>query len=129
MNYNNAGLNQALELTKSGRLSDALAVLKGLGGDAAAGTTLPWMPDGLAAPGTASGQYGWQPSGSYIPEIGRKYIPPAVITLIDTWGPSGAAAPPGERPAAEPGVAAAAAAALGGEVRHLTHTTSAGSRA
>ena len=132
MNYNNAGLNHALELTKSGRLTDALAVLKGLGGDAGGGPRLPWTPDGLTSPGTESGPYGWQPhasSGSYIPEIGRKYIPPAVIEIIDRWGPSGVAAPPSAQRATEPTAAAAAAAALGGEVRRFTHTTSAGSRA
>ena len=32
MHYNNAGLIQALELTKSGRLPDALAALPGLRG-------------------------------------------------------------------------------------------------
>lgn len=132
MHHYNAGLNQALELTKSGRLPEALAVLKGLGGGAAAGTTLPWMPDGLAVPGTGISQYGWPPqgsSGSYIPEIGRRYIPPAVTKIIDTWGPHGVAALPSAHQAVEPGAAAAAAAALDGEVRHLTHTTSAGSRA
>ena len=132
MHYNNAGLNKALELTMSGRLQEALAVLMGLGGGAAAGTTLPGMPDGLAVPSTGSGQYAWQPqgsSGSYIPDIGRKYIPPTVSKIIDTWGPRGVPAPPGAQQAAEPGAAAAAAAAPGGEVRHLAHTTSAGSRA
>jgi poly(hydroxyalkanoate) depolymerase family esterase len=122
MHYNNTGLNKALELTMSGRLQEALAVLKGLGGGAAAGTTLPGMPDGLAVPGTGSGQYAWQPngwSGSYIPDIGRKYIPPTVSKIIDTWGPRGVPAPPGAQQGAEPG----------GEVRHLAHTTSAGSRA
>ena len=64
MHYNNAGLNKALELTMSGRLQEALAVLMGLGGGAAAGTTLPGMPDGLAVPSTGSGQYAWQPQGS-----------------------------------------------------------------
>ena len=105
-------------------------MLKGLGGGAAAGTTLPGCRR-ARRPGTGSGQYGWQPTAerSYIPEIGRKYIPPSVIKIIDTWGPRGVAAPPGAQQAAEPGAAAAAAAALGGEVRHLAHTTSAGSRA
>jgi len=98
MHDNNAGLIQALELTKTGRLPDALAALPGLG-------------------------------GSYIPEIGRKYIPRAVIEIIDAWGPRGGAAPPGAQQVAEPGAAAAAAAALGGEVRHLRYTNSAGSRA
>jgi poly(hydroxyalkanoate) depolymerase family esterase len=132
MHYNNAGLNRALELTKSGRLPEALAVLKDLGGVGAAGTTRPWLPDGVANSGIGSGQYGWQPDasrGSYVPEIGRRYIPPAVSRIIDTWGPQGVAAPPGAQPAADRGTAEAAAAALGGEVRHLTHTTSAGSRA
>ncbi len=107
--YNNAGLNQALELTKSGRLSEALAVLTG---GAAGGTTLPHGS-----------------SGSYIPEIGRRYIPPAVSKIIDSWGPGGVSASPGAQHAAGPGATAPAAAAVGGEVRHLTHTTAAGSRA
>ena len=68
MHDTNAGLNKALELTKNGRLQEALAVLTGLGGGAADA----WQPHGS--------------SGSYIPDIGRKYIPPAVIKIIDTWG-------------------------------------------
>jgi poly(hydroxyalkanoate) depolymerase family esterase len=111
MHDTTAGLNKALELTKSGRLQEALAALQGLGGGAAGA----WQPNG--------------PNGSYIPDIGRKYIPPAVSRIIDTWGPRGLAAPPGTPQTAEPRPAAAAAAALGGEVRHLAHTTSAGSRA
>ena len=110
--YNNTGLNEALELTKSGRLQDALAALRG--------------------PGVGSGQSAWWPggsTGSYIPEIGRQYIPPSVREIIDAWGPRGGAAPVGTPPAAEPGASAAAADALAGEVRHLAHTTSAGSRA
>jgi len=106
MNHNNAGLSQALELTKSGRLQEALAVLTGLGGSGAGGTT----------------------PGSYIPEIGRKYIPPAVTELIDTWAPHGVAAPTGVHQGAEPRAAAAAAAAPGGVIQHLEHTTPAGSR-
>ena len=120
MNYHdNAGLNQALELTKSGRLSEALAVLTGLGGGAA----------GLGGGATAGVLPQSGSGGSYIPEIGRKYIPPAVSKLIDTWGPAGGVvAPPGTSPAAEPGVATPAAAVLGGELRHLTHRAAAGSR-
>ena len=131
MHYDKAGLNKALELTKSGRLQEALAVLKGLGGDGPAGTTLPGMPDGLAVPGTGSGRSAWPAHGSsesYIPDIGRKYIPPTVRNLIDTWGPRGVAAPPGAPLAAEPDSAAASAATLDGEIRHLAYTTSAGSR-
>lgn len=111
MQYNYAGLNKALDLTKSGRLQEALTTLQGLGGGAAGA---------LPSPGA---------SGSYIPEIGRKFIPPAVTKIIDVWGPGGASAP-----AAVPGMAgseraAAAEAALGGEVRHHTYANAAGSRA
>ena len=133
MNYNNAGLNQALELTKSGRLTDALAVLKGLGGDAAAGTKLPWMPDGLAAPGTefrpvrlAAGRLERlvhsgdrtevHPAGGH--QDHRRVGVRAALRQLQA-----------RQRAAEPAAAEAAAAALGGEIRHLTHTTSAGSRA
>jgi len=132
VHYNNAGMNKALELTKSGRLQEALAVLQGLGGGDAAGTTLRGMPDWLAAPVAGSGQDAWQPHGSsrwYIPDTGRRHLPPTVSRNINPWGPRGGTALPGMQQAAEPGAAAAAAAALGGEVRHLVHTTSAGSRA
>lgn len=110
MYYNNAGLNEALELTKSGRLREALVALQGTGSKPSA-----WWPGGSA--------------GSYIPEIGRQYIPPQVREIIDRWGPGGGAAPVGTPPATEPGASAAAAAALGGEIRQLVHTNAAGSRA
>ena len=112
MHYNNAGLNEALELTKSGRLQEALAVLTGQRGSNTAVTTLPRGS-----------------TGSYIPEIGRQYIPSSVLELIDTWGPRGGAPSVATQAAAGSGASAAAAAALGGEVRHLAHTNAAGSRA
>ena len=132
MHDNNAGLNRALELTKSGRLPEALAVLKGLGGGAGAGKTLPWMPDGLAVPGT-----GLRPVRLAAARFERlvhagdrtEVHPAGGQQDHRHWGPRGVAAPPGAQQAADPGAAAAAAAALGGEVRHLAHTTSAGSRA
>lgn len=111
MNYNYGGLNKALDLTKSGRMQEALTVLQGLGGGSAG-----------AMPAPAAG-------GSYIPEIGRKYIPPAVIGLIDQWGPGGGAAPAGAPGMAGPERAGAAEAALAGEVRHHTYANAAGSRA
>ena len=110
MHATNVGLTKALELTKNGQLQEALAVLKGLGGGAAGA----WQPTGS--------------SGSYIPDIGRRYIPPGVIKIIDTWGP-GVAAPPVVQQTAERRAAPAAPPVLGGEVRHRVHTTSAGSRA
>ena len=127
MHYNNAGLNQALELTKSGRLQEALAVLKGKGRWRHA---LPGCTVAVPArdPAHTAGSRTVRAARTSRRSDGR-YIPPAVSKIIDSWGPRGVAAPPGAQQAAEPGAAAAAAAALGGEVRHLTHTTSAGSRA
>jgi len=101
MQYGNTGLNHALELTKSGRLSEALTVLKSLGQGGATGAASTWLPDGIGVPGTVSGPHGWQPgasTGSYVPEIARKYIPPAVNEIIDRWGPNGGATPSGAHP-------------------------------
>jgi poly(hydroxyalkanoate) depolymerase family esterase len=103
MNYDSTSLHRALELTKSGRPQQALAVL------------------------TASGQRPGDGSGSPIPEIGRQYIPSAVLGIIDRWTPGGGAAPQGHVPAT--GVTAPESPTLPGETRHLTHTTTAGSRA
>ena len=110
MNCADVGLKDALELTKRGRMHEALSVLSRLG----------------------HGQR--SSSGSYIPDIGRRYIPPAVIQLVDAWAPTGVAARAGVRPVAEGNgaaatAAAAAAAAPGGEIRHLRYATPAGSRA
>ena len=98
MNDTTAGLNRALEHTKNGRLQEALATLTNLGGGADGG-----QPQGAG--------------GSYIPEIGRKHIPPAVMKIIDRWGPGGVAAPAGSFATTDLHPDQAAATALGGELR------------
>jgi poly(hydroxyalkanoate) depolymerase family esterase len=103
MRHGNADMSKALELTKTGRLQEAMAVLQGRGASGALDSTPPRRPAWPADPPAGSGPY--------------------------TRLPRGLATVPGMRPAARSGPAAAAAAALGGDVRHLTHTTSAGSRA
>jgi len=103
MDHGNADMNKALELTRTGRLQEAMAVLQGRGASGALDSTPPARPGWLVDPPAGSGRY--------------------------TPLPRGLATVPGMRPAARTGPAAAAAAAPGGDVRHLTHTTSAGSRA
>jgi poly(hydroxyalkanoate) depolymerase family esterase len=88
-------------------------------------------PTSLHGPSSRSwGQFVGHPSGltgSPIPEIGRRYIPPAVLGIIDRWAPGDMAAPPvGSHVDAG---AATDAPALPGELRRLAHTTEAGSRA
>ncbi len=106
MHYDHTSLHRALELTKSGLTSQALAELTGPG----------------FRTGEATGS-----SGSPIPDIGRRYIPPAVLDMIDRWAPGGVTVPPG---GAQPSPPAETpdAPALPGQVRRLTHTTKAGSR-
>jgi poly(hydroxyalkanoate) depolymerase family esterase len=111
MRATKVGLYQALEHTQNGRLQDALSILTGLGSSAADAE----QPQG--------------PIGSFIPEIGRKFIPPAVNKIIDAWAPGGVVAPARPQNTAEQRRHSGASSALGGEVRHLVHSTSAGSRA
>ena len=64
-----------------------------------------------------------------MPEIARKYIPPAVSELIDRWGPGGGASPPPAGTRCRNRAGDRRHAALGGELRHLSHANPAGSRA
>jgi poly(hydroxyalkanoate) depolymerase family esterase len=98
----NTRMAEALRLTRAGRLTEATEILQR--GLASAGT--PAGDGSRAAQATPSGL----PGLSGLPDIVR-----------------GAGRPGGGR-SSDSGAAARAAAAQGGEVRHLTHTESAGSR-
>jgi poly(hydroxyalkanoate) depolymerase family esterase len=102
MNYDATSLHRALELTKSGRPQEALAAL------------------------TPSGQHPRDRAGSPIPEIGRRYIPSAVLGIVDRWAPGDGASPQGHVPATA--VTPPESPTLPGETRHLTQATTAGSR-
>lgn len=132
----NITMAEALRLTRAGRLTEATAVLQR--GLASAGTAGPheWTaPQHLADLGhlrflvSNSRPVRW-------PEVLRAYaaspcqglieglqaaLPGLADTVLPAGWPGGARSPSG-------GAAARAAAALGGEIRHLIHTESAGTR-
>jgi poly(hydroxyalkanoate) depolymerase family esterase len=131
-----SGMSEALRLTRAGQLSEAFAVLqRSLGG------TPPVPPTGApdAGPGRAGPPF---PNAGVPPFAGMRGTPEAGGLLDKLRGaltaPSGTGLPgrPGDLlqnlPAGGPGAARAgaaeAAAAPGGEIRHLSHTEPAGTR-
>jgi poly(hydroxyalkanoate) depolymerase family esterase len=137
----NATMADALRLTREGRLGEATALLQQrLGGAGqppqAPPATNPDLSVSVVAPTTADddhpellrGRQDAQPSG----------LPSAsgLLEKLQTRLPAGLSGLPGNSTLARPGLvrpggsaaAAAAASAAGGEIRHLTHTDTAGSR-
>src|SRR3954470_12717607 len=110
----NAAMTEALRLTQAGQLAEATTLLqRGLAGGR------DWMPRTHARPSLS------------LPNV---HAAPAIHGLLDRLDVKlpdlshvAPAMLPGRGPAARPGAAvAAAAAAPGGEIRHLTHTEPAG---
>jgi poly(hydroxyalkanoate) depolymerase family esterase len=132
-----AGMSEALRLTRAGQLTEAFALLQ-----RTLGAAPPAGPDGTG-PGTPGLPLGVRlPSGHHVPYPGQHAMPTTGELLDQLRGalrskPSaglngGLADLLGDLAAGSPGVArpgaAAAAAAPGGEIRHLSHTEPGGTR-
>ena len=131
----NAAMTEALRLTQAGQLAEAAALLQrglaGVGSTPPTGSTVPRPPGDLGPVRS------WMPRTSPHPSPGRPgaHAAPAINGLLDRLQVKlpvlphvDPAALPGGSPASRSGAAATAAAAPGGEIRHLTHTEPAGTR-
>jgi poly(hydroxyalkanoate) depolymerase family esterase len=131
----NAAMTEALRLTQAGQLAEATALLQrrlaGAGGTPPTAPSVATPPSDLARLRT-----------SLAPTCPHRVLPmpgdhaaPAVNGLLDRLKVKLPDLPhidraglPGRRPPSRSGAAATAAAAPGGEIRHLTHTEPAGTR-
>jgi poly(hydroxyalkanoate) depolymerase family esterase len=131
----NTAMTEALRLTQAGQLAEAAALLqRGLAG---AGD-IPASPSTVATPpGDLGPLRSWMPRTSPHPSPGLPgaHAVPSINGLLDRLkvklpdlpqvDPAGL---PGRTPSSRSGAAATAAAAPGGEIRHLVHTEPAGTR-
>jgi poly(hydroxyalkanoate) depolymerase family esterase len=138
----NATMADALRLTREGRLAEATALLQQrLGGAGQAPQTPPATnPDlsaSVVAPTTADADNSGLLRGRREAHPSGRPLASGLLEKLQTRLPAGLSGLPGSSPLAGPGLvrpggsaaAAAAASAPGGEIRHLTHTDAAGSRA
>ena len=132
-----AGMSEALRLTRAGQLTEAFALLQRTLGTAPAagadsmGSGIPELPWGGLFPGGYHGPY---PGQHAMPSTGELLgqLRGALRSKSSAGLPGGLAnllgdLAAGSRGVARPG-AAAAAAAPGGEIRHLSHTEPGGTR-
>jgi poly(hydroxyalkanoate) depolymerase family esterase len=129
----NAAMTEALRLTQAGQLAEAAALLqRGLAG---AGSSPPSGSTVATPPGDLGPVRSWMPGTSPHPSPAQPgaHAAPAINGLLDRLQVKLPALPHVD-PAALPGGSqasrsrAAATAAPGGEIRHLTHTEPAGTR-
>ena len=127
--HRTAGMSEALRLTRAGRLTEAVGVLQRTLGAAAppAGS----VGTGPEIPGLPSGGHHIPPAGLHTTPSARGLLDKLRATLTPKPGagrPSGLTNLLGDLPTATQPGAGAAAAAPGGEIRHLDHTDPAGTR-